>query len=161
MLETGESGSARRLGSGTWRLGGRRPVVERLLSLRTSLEQVIAEWRPGLLAVEAAFFGRNARSALRLGEARGVILAGAAAAGLEVVEFPPAWVKRRVGGSGLISKEGMGVLVAAQLELDPCFDSTDESDALAVALCAVLERHVLTPELRHNEAGLPRGAELQ
>ncbi len=161
VIEAGDGAPARRLGSGCWRFRARAPVVERLHALRCSLEEVLEQWQPGLLAVEAAFFGRNARSALRLGEARGVVLAGAAAAGLEVAELAPALVKRRVGGSGALSKQGMAALVAAQLGLEPEFSAPDESDALAVALCAVLERHLGQEVFRHNRGGLPPGAELQ
>lgn len=161
VLESPARGPVARRASGCWRLGARRPIPVRLASLSTALAAVIEEWRPRILALESAFFGRNARSALRLGEARGVVLEGAAAAGLEVVEISPALVKRRVGGSGAIGKRGMAVLVASQLGLVDSFDGSDESDALAVALCAILEHRVTGLLPGHNGAGLPPGAALQ
>jgi len=161
VLEAAPPTPAVRLGSGVWKLGGRQASADRLLVLRRELEQALERWQPDLLAVEAAFFGRNARSALRLGEARGVILVGAAAAGVAIEEIPPALVKRRVGGSGVVSKEGMAALVAAQLGMEPRFASFDESDALSVALCAVLERQVPEADFGHNGGGLPRGAGFQ
>jgi crossover junction endodeoxyribonuclease RuvC len=161
VVEADEQGAVQRLDSGSLRLGSRLSVIERLLELRHAVEGLLRDWSPDLLAVEAAFFGRNARSALRLGEARGVVLVGAAAAGVAVAELPPALVKRRVGGSGVISKEGLAALVAAQLGLEPCFDSPDESDALAVALCAILENAVPAQETRPSRRGLPPGAALQ
>lgn len=161
VLESPAHGSVERLASGCWRLGARRPIPARLASLSAALAAVIAEWQPRMLALESAFFGRNARSSLRLGEARGVLLEGAASAGLEVLEIPPALVKRRVGGSGALGKRGMAALVASQLGLADCFDAPDESDALAVALCAILEHRVTGLLSGHNGSGLPPGAALQ
>lgn len=126
--------------SGVWRLG--RPpveVAERLLRLRGAMQECVRAYAPACLALEAAFFGKNARSALRLGEARGAAIVTAAELALPVLELPPALVKRRVAGSGAASKEQIAHLVRVQLALAPEFESSDESDALAVALCALLE----------------------
>ncbi|MFQ5749476.1 MAG: crossover junction endodeoxyribonuclease RuvC [Planctomycetota bacterium] len=129
-----------RVDSGACSLGDSKvPIPRRLERLRQELLGLVQAWKPGFVAVEAAFFGKNARSALRLGEARGVILVTALEAGLEVVELPPAQVKRRVAGSGAATKEQVGRLAALQLGLTGEFASPDESDAVAVALCALLE----------------------
>ncbi|RMH03836.1 MAG: hypothetical protein D6702_04640 [Planctomycetota bacterium] len=154
-------GRLRRLASGVWRLDRRQPAAVRLARLQELAAAALREWRPDRLALEAAFFGRNARSALRLGEARGVILAAAAAAGVEVVELPPALVKRRVGGGGAVSKEGLAALVAAQLGFEPRSGPADETDALAVALCAFLQAPAETRKPGHNGRELPPGAALQ
>ena len=113
------------------------------------------------LSLEAAFFGKNARSALRLGEARGVVLVTAQEHGMQLIELPPAQVKRRVTGAGAASKEQVARLVAAQLGLDEAeFGCTDQSDAAAVAYCGLLETSMqlgaATGRLR-----LPPGASLQ
>lgn len=131
-----------RLASGTLRLGdSSRSHADRLLLLRSGLQQVLADWRPQLLALESAYFGKNARSALRLGEARGAILVTAREAELEILEIPPAQVKRRVAGAGAATKEQVARLVHLQLELTEELGSADESDALAVALCACMDEN--------------------
>ncbi len=130
-----------RLASGLWSLGPPPgSLAERLHALSEALAALLHEWRPGLVALESGFFGRNARSALRMGEARGVVLARAAAEGLPVLELPPALVKRRVAGSGQAGKEQLARMVALQLGLEAgAFAADDESDALAIALCALLQ----------------------
>lgn len=140
VLEAAGDGG-RRLDSGVLRLDGGAPSpAERLLRLRRGLREVVGDWRPSLLALEAAFFGRNARSALRLGEARGVVMVTAAEHGVPVLELPPAQVKRRVSGAGRATKEQIARLVCLQLGLPDGTARADEADALAVALCALLER---------------------
>ena len=143
----GPGGSLRRLASGTWRVGrSPQPMAERLHRLHLEIEALLAEWQPEALALEAAFFGRNARSALRLGESRGVILLACGAHGVPVAEIPPATVKRRVAGAGAASKEQLAALVRARYGLaDAEFGSEDESDALAVAACYLIERGAACP----------------
>jgi crossover junction endodeoxyribonuclease RuvC len=146
--------------SGAWSLGGSRvPIPDRLLALRASLVALLQEYRPEALAIESAFFGKNARSALRLGEARGVVLVTAQEHGLALRELPPALVKRRVAGSGSASKEQVARLVAAQLELSKTLDCTDESDAVAVALCGLLEDDAAAPATSRSK--MPKGASWQ
>jgi crossover junction endodeoxyribonuclease RuvC len=159
---------AHRVASGVWRLGSsQRTLPERLFALARQLEVVLDEHAPGAVALEAAFFGRNARSALRIGEARGVVMMAAAARGLPVLEIPPATVKRRVTGAGGASKQQIERLVRMHLDRpDLRFAAADESDAIAVALCALLERRTgaavpaAVPAARRR-AALPAGARLQ
>jgi crossover junction endodeoxyribonuclease RuvC len=154
-------GGAVHVASGTWVLGdSRRPVSERLLRLRCEMLALLQEFRPEMLALESAFFGKNARSALRLGEARGVVLVTAQEHGLSLLELPPSVVKRRVAGIGSASKEQVARLVAAQLELHEPVSCTDQSDAIAVALCGLLDG-VAAPTHGKARAGLPKGASLQ
>lgn len=164
LLGRDVEGGPRHVASGRWRLGGGRvPLPERLHALRSAMCALLADHRPELLAVEAAFFGKNARSALRLGEARGVVLATAQEHGLAVVELAPARVKTRVAGTGAARKEQVARLVAAQLGLPDDFASNDESDAVAVALCGLLETADGLPRAAPAapRSGLPRGARWQ
>ncbi len=147
--------------SGTWVLGdSRRPVSERLVRLRCEMLELLQSFRPEMLALESAFFGKNARSALRLGEARGVVLVTAQEHGLSLLELPPTVVKRRVAGVGNASKEQVARLVSAQLDLSEAITCTDQSDAVAVALCGLLDGPGL-PTQASARAGLPKGASLQ
>ena len=138
VLET-EGEETRRLGSGALPLGrSATPIAERLYELRKETVELLEAWEPDLLALESAFFGRNARTALRLGEARGCVMATAAEMGVEVREIPPAQVKRRVAGAGNATKDQVARLVGLQLGIEG-LEGGDEGDALAVALCCILE----------------------
>lgn len=153
-----------RIASGAWRLGrATRPLPERLRDLHERLDAAIREHAPDRLALESAYFGRNAASALRLGEARGVVLMTAAQRGLAVEELPPASVKRRVAGAGAASKEQLQRMVRVHLaEPAVAFGSEDESDAVAVALCALLQGGAAAPQrAARRPRGLPQGARVQ
>jgi crossover junction endodeoxyribonuclease RuvC len=91
-------------------------------------------WAPACVVLERNFVAHNVQSAFRLGEARGVVLAAAAAAGLEVHEYAPAAVKLAAVGHGRADKEtvGRGVTALLGLAVRP---PVDAADALAIALC--------------------------
>ncbi len=112
-----------------------RPVAERLLAMHEGLLGVIDEFAPDVAAVETAFFGKNVRSALRMGEGRGVALLAAVSRGLEVVEYSPAEVKRAVVGSGRADKSQVQQMVRVLLRLDRLPEPEDAADALAIAIC--------------------------
>ena len=137
-------------------------MPERLRELHERLSAAIRAHAPQRLALESAFFGRNAASALRIGEARGVVMMTAAQSGLVGEEIPPASVKRHVAGRGAASKEQVGRMVRVHLaEPDAQFAAEDESDALAVALCALLGNDVTHAGTRRRAAQMPQGARLQ
>jgi len=163
VIEPGPTGRPRRLESGTLKLGKATAAIpDRLLQLRYGILAVMRAWSPDLLALESAFFGKNARSALRLGEARGTVMVTAEEAGVEVTELAPALVKRRVAGAGNASKDQVAEMLRVQLDIETEFGSPDESDALAVAFCALLELdhpgapHARTRRRRGNS--MPSGA---
>lgn len=107
-------------------------LEQRLHRIFEGLEAVIREHQPTDMAVEDVF-SRHAKSALILGQARGVILLAGARANLEVNSYPPAVVKRSVGGSGQIPKEQLGRIVSAMLCLET-LPKADATDALAIAI---------------------------
>ena len=122
---------------GIVRTPSRAKAPERLAVLAQELETLLERLRPDVLAVEGAFSARNARSALRLGEARGVVLAGGARRGIQVVEIPPAVAKKAVAGHGAASKEQVAATLASQLSgLGPDVPA-DATDALAIAMAHV------------------------
>jgi crossover junction endodeoxyribonuclease RuvC len=127
--------------AGTFALGGRQlPLADRLLRLVRALGEAIHRLGPAELALEQAFAHRSIAAALRIGEARGVVLAEARRHGLAVFEYAPARVKLAVGGRGNAGKEQLARLVARQLGLTSPPAERDASDALAVALCRAGER---------------------
>src|SRR5262249_36146079 len=116
------------------RSDARLPLEHRLRDLFFQLGQAIARHRPDAVAVEGVFAFRNARSALVLGQARGIALLAAAQNGLMVHEYAPAKVKRSVGAGGSSGKEAVARMVNGFLRL-PELPRADATDALALAIC--------------------------
>jgi crossover junction endodeoxyribonuclease RuvC len=115
----------------------RAALADRLLAIHHGLTALIEECRPDCVAVENLFHARHARSALTLGHARGVALLAAVEAGLPVLEYTPAQVKRAVVGYGRAEKHQVQHMVALLLGLASPPSPHDSADALAVAICHV------------------------
>lgn len=114
--------------------GARDDLPTRIHLIATTVEEVIEELDPDVLAIERAFHGVNGQSALRLGEARGAIMHVAVQHGLPVFEYAPAHVKRVIVGHGRATKAEIQhrVTVLCRLRKVPAVDA---ADALAIALC--------------------------
>jgi crossover junction endodeoxyribonuclease RuvC len=123
--------------SGTIVLQSREDLSQRLATLQIRLEEVLVRSRPEVVAVEDLFTARNARSALALGQARGVILAAAGRHQLPVAAYPPATVKRAVAGHGRAGKGQIQQMARVILGLDR-LPAQDEADAMAIAICHAL-----------------------
>lgn len=115
----------------------------RLCLLYDGLKAELERHRPSVVAIEDIFHAQNARSALVLGQARGIALLVAAQFGAEVRSFPPATVKQAVTGSGRAEKGQVARMVETLLGIR-VVGRVDASDALAVALCGVLRAPVAT-----------------
>jgi crossover junction endodeoxyribonuclease RuvC len=113
----------------------RASFPEKLLVIHRELSALIASARPDCVAVENLFHATNARSALQLGHARGVTLLAAMEAGLPVVEYTPAEVKRAVVGYGRAEKLQVQQMIKLLLGLRAAPTPHDAADALAVAVC--------------------------
>ena len=113
--------------------------ARRLAEIYSGVSEVIATHIPDEVAVEEVFFARNAQSALKLGQARGVAIAAAVAAELEVHEYAARSIKQSVVGSGRASKAQVQYMVRMLLGLD-AEPQSDAADALAVAICHVNTR---------------------
>jgi crossover junction endodeoxyribonuclease RuvC len=114
---------------------GRKCLAERLKTIYDGLVEVIEEHQPEVVAVEGAFFGKNVRSAIKIGEGRGVALLAAAGHGLGVQEYAPAEVKKAVTGNGGAPKSQVQQMVRVILGLPEVPEPEDASDALAIAIC--------------------------
>jgi crossover junction endodeoxyribonuclease RuvC len=130
-------GRLARLESGVIVLG-QRPMPERLALLLEGIAAVLARSRVDAVAVETAFCGLSPRSALALGQSRGVALAVAARAGVPVFEYAPAEVKRAFTGSGRAEKAQM--VRTATVLFGVAAKMPDEADALAIAVCHLARR---------------------
>ena len=120
---------------------------ERLLAIHAGLSALLADCRPECVAIESLFFAINVRSALKLGHARGVAMLAAVEAGLPVVEYTPAEIKRAVVGYGRAEKHQVQQMVTLILGLTTLPTPYDASDALAIAIC-------------HSHSQAPRGVEI-
>ena len=107
----------------------------RLAELQRELRALIAELRPDAVAVERVFFQVNVRTAMSVGQASGVAMAEAAAAGCQVAQYSPNQVKEAVAGWGGAPKEQVVRMVQTLLGLDQPPRPADAADAAALALC--------------------------
>lgn len=111
------------------------PMPQRLLALNRVLAQILLLHRPEMAAVEKLFFQRNVRTALSVGQGRGVALFTLAQAGLPVAEYTPLEIKQSVAGYGGADKNQVQQMVRALLNLAEIPQPDDAADALAVAIC--------------------------
>ncbi len=108
---------------------------DKLGAIHRQLSTLIAECRPDCVVIENLFHAVNVRSALKLGHARGVAMLAAVEAGLSVIEYTPAEIKRAVVGYGRAEKPQVQQMVKLLLGLDRVPSPHDAADALAVAIC--------------------------
>ena len=113
------------------------PVVERLPMLYKGLMELIAEYKPDAMAIEELFFNKNVRTALAVGQARGVAILAAAHANIAVAEYTPLQVKQAVVGYGRATKEQVQNMVRILLNMDHIPRPDDTADALAIAICHI------------------------
>ena len=118
----------------------------RLAALRDELVGLIREFEPDVVSVERVFFQTNVRTAMSVGQASGLALCEAAAAGCVVVQYTPNEVKNTVAGFGGATKQQMQKMVQTRLKLTQLPKPADAADAAALALChlafAPMTRHV-------------------
>jgi crossover junction endodeoxyribonuclease RuvC len=122
---------------GAIRLDKSRPQPERLAQVFRELTAAMERWQPEVVAVEEVFYSVNAKSALKLGQVRGVALLAAATYGVPVAEYAPLRIKSSVVGYGLAKKEQVQFMVARLLALRELPEPPDAADALAVAICHI------------------------
>jgi crossover junction endodeoxyribonuclease RuvC len=131
---------------GAIRLSKTKPLPERLQQVFAELTRELERWQPEVVAIEEVFYSVNAKSALKLGQVRGVALLAAATAGLPVAEYAPLKIKSSVVGYGLAKKEQVQFMVARLLNLDEIPEPADAADALAIAICHVHTAQTLTQQ---------------
>jgi crossover junction endodeoxyribonuclease RuvC len=112
-----------------------RPLPQRLQVIYRELAQVARDWQPDEAAVEELYFSANVRTAMSVGQARGVALLALADAGLTVAEYSPLAVKQALTGYGAAEKRQMQEMVRVLLGLSEIPRPDDAADALAVAVC--------------------------
>jgi crossover junction endodeoxyribonuclease RuvC len=137
LVRENEDGSLALVDYGVILTPAKMNMPERLLELHRQLTQILLLHRPYSGAVEKLFFQRNVRTALSVGQARGVALLSLAEQGLRIGEYTPLQVKQAVAGYGGADKNQVQHMVRALLSLNEIPTPDDAADALAVAICHI------------------------
>jgi crossover junction endodeoxyribonuclease RuvC len=135
VVEMDSGGRLMCLTYGAIKLSPREALAQRLSQIYQGLCTLIADHRPDQVAIEGIFYALNVKSALQLGQVRGVAMLAAATAGLEVAEYSPLTIKSSVVGYGRAEKQQVQHMVARLLSLAETPEPMDASDALAIAIC--------------------------
>ncbi len=127
--------SLKRIESGIIRLPTGKSVHERLEIIYDELFKLIKKYKPDEFAIETAFYGKNVQSAMKIGYARGVSILAALHNGINISEYSPREIKKSVVGKGSASKQQVNYMIKNILGLPQITMKSDESDALAIAIC--------------------------
>ena len=142
---------------GAIRLRKAKSTPERLEQVFHELTFELERWRPDAVAIEEVFYSVNAKSALKLGQVRGVALLAAACQKLPVAEYAPLKIKSSVVGYGLAKKEQVQFMVARLLGLADLPQPADAADALAIAICHIHTAQTLA--MQGPPKGLKQGVQ--
>jgi len=139
-LARSESGRNIYVDSGIIKVGKKKERAQRLKEIKDQIDRVLEIHDPDDVAIEGIFISKNPKSAFALGEARGVILLAAAQAEKNIFEYSPREVKRSVAGSGNAHKSQVAAMIIKLLNLEHKPETSDETDALAIAFCHLVRR---------------------
>lgn len=123
------------LSMGIVKLQQKQDHYERLHTIYERISQLIRQYQPAVLSIEAPFYGKNIQSMLKLGRAQGVAMAAAMAQGLPIFEYAPKKIKQSITGNGNASKEQVAGMLAHLVPFDRSPKFLDATDALAAAIC--------------------------
>jgi len=137
------------LGCGTIKNRNGVSMPLRLKRIYAELSTVIHRFHPDEFAIESAFYGKNAQSALKLGHARGVSILAAVENQIPTTEYSPREVKKAVVGNGAASKEQVQYMVRSMLRGPNSRMLLDTSDAIAIAICHL--HRLITPTAKHKD----------
>lgn len=144
--------SVKALSLGVIRTPVEAALPERLAMLQREVIDLIAQFRPGAVAVEQVFFQNNVRTAMSVGQASGVVLALASNAGCVVAQYTPSQVKDSVAGWGGADKSQVQRMVQQRLGLSTLPKPADAADAAAIALCHA----AVAPFVQMQQAAITR-----
>lgn len=136
--------------SGAIKVRAKDPMAARLQKIYSELKQVIAEYHPEIAAIEEVFYAVNVKSALKLGQVRGVAMLAASSCGLPVAEYAPLAIKSAVVGYGRAEKQQVQQMVMRLLKLPLPPQPSDAADALALAICHI---HTASTIKKYQAAG--------
>ncbi|MEK7131332.1 MAG: crossover junction endodeoxyribonuclease RuvC [Patescibacteria group bacterium] len=136
IIKKNEKGDWRMVDFGCIETSAKKSFVVRISEIHAELVRLIKKYKPTRMAVEELFFFTNVKTAIEVGQARGVILLTGVENNLPIDEFTPLQVKQAITGYGRAEKDQMQKMVAMVLGIKEKIKSDDAADALAVALCA-------------------------
>lgn len=113
--------------------------ILKLSRILEKVEELMEQFKPDEVAVEAPFYGKNVQSMLKLGRAQGVAISAALRVGVSVTEYSPRKIKQSITGSGAASKEQVAGMLQQLLKIDRLPKYLDATDGMAVALCHHLQ----------------------
>jgi len=125
---------------GCLRTSSRKNMVDRLKEIYWQMKKIVERFSPQEIAVEDIFFNRNIKTALSVGQARGVILLAVSSGGAKVFSYTPLEVKQAIAGYGRAHKEQIQRMIKTTLNLSYLPTPDDAADAIAVALCHFYSR---------------------
>jgi len=140
---------------GAIRVSPRQPMAGRLAAISSRLGAIIAEHQPDNVAIEGVFYAVNAKSAIKLGQVRGVAMLAASSVGLSVAEYAPLAIKSAVVGYGRAEKHQVQQMVMRLLRLEQAPEPVDAADALAIAICHL---HTAATQERQQKDRQPAAA---
>jgi crossover junction endodeoxyribonuclease RuvC len=135
------------IASGGIRLPKNETMPRKLSFVYRELMLLLEVHQPEVVAIEEVFYSANAKSALKLGQVRGVALLAAANCGLPVAEYAPLKIKSSVVGYGMAEKEQVQFMVTRLLKLECVPEPADAADALAIAICHLHTAQTLAGQL--------------
>lgn len=144
VVEMNSRGGLSCLACGAIRLSPREPLALRLSRVYSALGDLVIAHHPDEVAIEDVFYALNVKTALKLGQVRGVAMLAAASAGLAVAEYSPLTIKSSVVGYGRAEKQQVQHMVTRLLNLTAPPEPLDASDALAIAICHLHTANTLT-----------------
>lgn len=130
-------GRSRAVSAGVIRTAPADPIPQRLAELQREIRELIAEMSPACVALERVLFQVNVQTAMGVGQASGIVMAEAASAGCDVVEYSPNQVKHAIAGDGSADKTQMERVVQMLLGIETPLRPVDAADAIAIALCHI------------------------
>lgn len=128
-----------------------KKIFERVL-------EIIEEYHPDELAIEAPFFGKNVQSMLKLGKAQGVAMAAALYRDIPIFEYSPRKIKQSITGNGAASKEQVALMLQKIIKFDDLPDFLDATDATAAAVCHYFQRslNIIGDEKEKSTPKIPK-----
>ncbi len=141
LVREAQDGALQAVHYGVIRTPSKTPMPERLETIFTRIQNIIATYQPNRAAVEELFFARNVTTALTVAQSRGVILLALQTARIPIAEYKPNIVKQSISGYGGADKEQMQEMVRLLLGLDAIPQPDDAADALAIAITDLQHRH--------------------